>query len=108
MPISRNEFGKGRTQDTIEGRIEGLLKTNRNKAYTENEIGNYLFRKARNFGEALLKGLAIGLVVKPHLDELIKKGQIEAREVETKFGKKVYYAWKSLGKAINILFAKRG
>jgi hypothetical protein len=53
-----------------------------------------LFGKVKNFGEVLLKGLATGLVVKPILDELIEQGRIEAREVETKFGKEVYYSWK--------------
>lgn len=51
------------------------MKTNRDKAYTENEIGNYLFGKTRDFGEALLKGLTTGLVVKPSLDVI--DGKVE-------------------------------
>jgi len=92
MPISREEFEKGRTQDTIKARIEKLLEDGR--AYTVTEIENYLFGKPHDFWDAVLKGLINTFVVRQALEELMREGIVEAREVETRTGKEIYYALK--------------
>jgi len=92
MPISREEFEKGRTQDTIKARIEKLLEDGR--AYTLSEIGNYLFGRPRDFGEAILKGFVDVFVIRQTLEDLMREGVVEAREVETRTGKETYYALK--------------
>jgi hypothetical protein len=93
-PISRDEWKKGRTQNTTKARIESLLQNNRDKAFTLNEIRENLFGKPRDIWEGILQGFTSAFVVKPALEELIDEGSIEAREVETAYGKVVYYAWK--------------
>jgi transcription initiation factor IIE alpha subunit len=94
MPISRDEWEKGRTQDTTKARIEHLLQYNRDKAFTSDEISESLFGKPRDLPEIILLALTNTLIVKPVLEKLIEEGYIEAKEVETASGRIVYYAWK--------------
>jgi len=94
MPITRDEFNKGRTRNTVKEQIEILLENNKDKAYTFQEISDYVFGKAKNFGEAILKVIANSLILENALYELIKEGKIEAKDVKTPYGKEVYYAWK--------------
>jgi len=92
MPISREEFEKGRTRDAIKTRIEKLLEDG--QAYTLSEIGTHLFGKPRNFWEGFILGLTDTLIIKQALEELIREGIVEAREVETRYGEETYFALK--------------
>lgn len=94
MPISRREFEKGRTQDTIKARLEKLFDSG--DAYTLRELGKQLYGKRRGFGEALLMGVVEAFFIKRVLEDLIEEGLVETREVETWRGTEVYYAKKQL------------
>lgn len=91
MPILKEEFEKGRTQDTIKARIKKLLEDGR--AYTLFEMGDYLFGRPRDLRNAVLR-LVEMLVIRQALEDLMREGVIEAREVETRTGKETYYALK--------------
>jgi len=43
MPISKNDFNMGRSEDPIIHRIQNFLESNKDFAYTEEEIMNHLY-----------------------------------------------------------------
>lgn len=94
MPISKDEFRRGRTSDTTKALIEEFLKKNSNQAFTLGEIGTYLYGGSNDFGEAILKGLAT-TALRDDLDELIREGKIEVRNIKTSYGEEEYFAWRS-------------
>ena len=98
MPISRDEFEKGEARDSIKARAKELLQNNPDKAYTIDEIHDYLFGKnALNVKsvDAAAKSLLRDFILSEVLSELYLEGHITSKVVHTKEGKKTYYAWKT-------------
>ncbi len=43
MPITKDEFDKGRSEDPIISRIQNFLESNKEKAFTEEEIMGHFY-----------------------------------------------------------------
>jgi hypothetical protein len=43
MPITKNDFDKGRSEDPIISKIQKFLESNKDKAFTEDEIIGHLY-----------------------------------------------------------------
>ena len=93
MPISRDEWTRGRTADTTEARIEGFLRTNRGNAFTRGEIAGRVFGMRT---VQTLKGLAGNLLtiwdVDSALKVLVREGRIQAKEIRERLGAETYYS----------------
>jgi hypothetical protein len=73
MPISINEFIKGRPEIAVGNRILNFLRTNPNMAYTEHEIMNELFPETNS--SSVESNLVFVSAVSPlHIHELLRKG----------------------------------
>jgi hypothetical protein len=48
MPISKDEFNKGRSEDPIIHKIQDFLESNNEKAFTEEEIMRHLYCDAHS------------------------------------------------------------
>lgn len=85
MPISINEFMKGRLEISVGNRILNFLRANPDMAYTEQEIINKVFFE--NYSGSAESNLVFNSAVSPlHIHELIEK-----RLVSTSEGLKAYY-----------------
>ena len=58
------------------------------RAYTLSEIGSYIYERKLTQKDIL--------IIQQALKELIEEGVIEAKEVETRFGKETYYCVKKI------------
>ena len=90
MPISRDEFEKGETENSVKAKIRGLLQRNPDKAFSFDEIVEHLFKSEDPFGS-----LSHENIVEEALKGLLDDGQIISKVVYTESGKKVYFTWKT-------------
>jgi hypothetical protein len=87
MPISREEFVSGRSQDAIVDKISEFLELNKDKAFTEDEILRQLYPD-----HTAWPGDRIGFDAAVILLSYSRK--IEIRFVDTTEGLKVYFGVK--------------
>ena len=91
MPISRDEWNKGRTEDTLESVVESFLRTNSGKAYAMSEIVDGLFTlKYQGLGD-WLTAFASFYGVSRALESLLKEGRIKSRVVKQTYGAETFY-----------------
>jgi hypothetical protein len=83
MPITSDEFTKGRTYGSFEGRTERFLESHSNTAYSLLEICEELFGKPKSTDLLELFAYAFGgtWVLNKTLETLLKKGKIETKEI---------------------------
>ena len=88
MPITEDEFDKGRSEDPIISRIQNFLESNKEKAFTEEEIMGHLYPEHIAWpGDTIAFGSAMLI--------LAYAGKIELRYVTTDSGIKTYFRAKS-------------
>ena len=88
MPITKDEFHKGRSEDPIIHRIQEFLESNNDKAFTEEEITGHLYPEHVAWpGDTIAFGSAMLI--------LAYAGKIELRYVNTILGVKTYFSAKS-------------
>lgn len=88
MPISKNDFEMGRSEDPIIDRIQSFLESNKDHAYTEEEIMNHLYP-----GHIAWPGDTIAFSSAMLI--LAYAGKIELRYVNIDSGVKTYFRAKS-------------
>jgi hypothetical protein len=88
MPISKDEFNKGRSEDPIIHKIQDFLESNNEKAFTEEEIMRHLYPEHIAWpGDAIAFNTAMLI--------LAYAGKIELRYVDTGSARKTYFRTKS-------------
>ncbi len=88
MPISKDEFNKGHSEDPIIHRIEDFLQSNNEKAFTEEEIMGHLYPDHIAWpGDTFAFSSAMLI--------LAYAGKIELRYVNAGSGVKTYFRAKS-------------
>jgi hypothetical protein len=88
MPISKNDFDNGRSEDPIIHRIQDFLESNREKAFTEEEIMGHLYPEHIAWPGDTIAFNAAMLI-------LAYAGKIELRYINTGSGIKTYFRAKS-------------
>ena len=84
MPISKNDFDKGRREDPIISRIEEFLKSNKETAFTEEDILRHLYRDHYAWpGDHIAFSSAMLI--------LSYAGKIETRYVNVGVGNQIYF-----------------
>lgn len=84
MPISKEEFDKGRREDPIIGKILDFLESNKDEAFTEDEILRRLYPDHTAWpGDRI--GFNSAILILTHT------GKIETRLVTTSAGVKIYF-----------------
>jgi hypothetical protein len=88
MPISKNDFDKGRSEDPIIHRIQDFLESNKDEAFTEEEIMGHLYPEHIAWpGDTIAFSNAMLI--------LAYAGKIELRYVNIDSGVKTYFRAKS-------------
>lgn len=91
MPISIDEWNKGRDTSTLESQIEQFLRDNKGKAFTLIEITEHLPRPqltgAWKIAHAMFSSFLVGLA----LEKLIQQGIVKSRIIKQKTGHQTYY-----------------
>ena len=94
MPISRDEFEKGRTVQTVISMVEDLLKHNSEKAYSLSEIIEEVFGKPASFPFAILQYAFNYLPITTALNDLINEGKVTRNRIQKAGRIEEYYIWK--------------
>lgn len=84
MPISKEEFDKGRSEDPIIDRIRDFLESNKDKAFTEDEIIRRLYPQHTAWPVDRVSFNSAVLI-------LAYAGKIETRYVTTSEGLQIYF-----------------
>ena len=88
MPISKNDFKMGRSEEPIIHRIQSFLESNKDFAYTEEEIMNHLYPEHIAWpGDTIAFSSAMLI--------LAYAGKIELRYVNIDSGVKTYFSARS-------------
>jgi hypothetical protein len=87
MPISRNEFDRGRRDDPIIDKIWGFLESNKDKAFTEDEILRRLYPEHTAWPIDRISFNSAVLI-------LAYAGKLETRYVNTSEGVQIYFSAK--------------
>lgn len=88
MPICKSDFDKGRSEDPIIHRIQDFLESNKENAFTEEEIMGHLYPEHIAWpGDTIAFGSAMLI--------LAYAGKIELRYISTSLGVKTYFRAKS-------------
>lgn len=88
MPISKNDFKMGRSEEPIIHRIQSFLESNKDFAYTEEEIMNHLYPEHIAWpGDTIAFSSAMLI--------LAYAGKIELRYVNIDSGVKTYFRARS-------------
>lgn len=88
MPISKNDFKMGRSEEPIIHRIQSFLESNKDFAYTEEEIMNHLYPEHIAWpGDTIAFSSAMLI--------LAYAGKIELRYVNIDSGVKPFFRAKS-------------
>lgn len=87
MPISRNEFDGGRRDDPIIDKIRDLLESNKDKAFTEDEILRRLYPDHTAWPVDRISFNSAVLI-------LAYAGKLETRYVTTSEGVQIYFSAK--------------
>jgi hypothetical protein len=84
MPISKDEFDKGRREDPIIDKIQDFLGSNREEAFTEDEILRRLYPEHTAWpGDRI--GFNSAILILAHAEK------IETRLVTTRAGVEIYF-----------------
>jgi hypothetical protein len=84
MPITKDDFTKGRAEDALIVKIQNFLESNNDKAFTEEEIMNHLYPEHIAWpGDTIAFSSAMLI--------LAYAGKIELRYVNTGSGMKTYF-----------------
>lgn len=84
MPISKEEFDKGRREDPIIDKIRDLLESNKDKAFTEDEILRRLYPEHTAWPVDRISFYSAALI-------LAYAGKVETRYVSTPEGLQIYF-----------------
>jgi len=95
MPISRDEFEKGRTAKTITSKVEELLLNNPDKAYTVGEIIDELHGKPSSSPMIMLQYAVNFLPINAALDALINEGKVNRKSIQKEGKIEDFYIWKA-------------
>lgn len=88
MPIPKTEFEKGRSEDPIIHRIQTFLESNRDSAYTEEEIMKHLYPEHIAWpGDTIAFSSAMLI--------LAYAGKVELRYVKVERGVRTYFRAKA-------------
>ena len=88
MPIPKSEFEGGRSEDPIIHRIEGFLQSNKDYAYTEEEIMKHLYPEHIAWpGDTIAFNSAMLI--------LAYAGKIELRYINVERGVRTYFRARS-------------
>ena len=91
MPISRDEWNKGRSGDTLESIVETFLRANSGNAYAISEIVDGLYTlKYQGLGD-WLGAFATFYGVNRALETLLKEGRIKSQVVKKTNGAETFY-----------------
>ena len=92
LPISIDEWERGRTASTLESRLEAFLTQNRGQAFTLAELANCLynirFDSSKEVVESFLSYFSIGEALKV----LMREGKVQSKLIRESSGEAVYYA----------------
>jgi hypothetical protein len=94
MPISRDEFEKGRTVQTVISMVEDLLKNNSEKAYSLSEIIEEVYGKPSSIPFAILQYALNYLPITTALNDLINEGKVTRNRIQKAGRIEEYYIWK--------------
>jgi hypothetical protein len=84
MPITKEDFAKGRTEDALIVRIQNFLESNNEKAFAEEEIMRHLYPDHIAWpGDTFAFSSAMLI--------LAYAGKIELRYINTGSGVKIYF-----------------
>ena len=84
MPISKIEFDKGRSEDPIIHKIQSYLESNKDKAFTEEEIMKHLYPEHIAWpGDTIAFSSAMLI--------LAYAGKVDLRYISTDLGAKTYF-----------------
>jgi len=87
MPITKNEFVKGRAEDALIVKIQNFLDSNNQKAFTEEEIMKHIYPEHIAWpGDTFAFSSAMLI--------LAYAGKIDLRFVDTESGRKTYFMTK--------------
>ena len=88
MPISKIEFDKGRSEDPIIHKIQSYLESNKDKAFTEEEIMKHLYPEHIAWpGDTFAFSSAMLI--------LAFAGRVDLKYIDVDFGVKTYFRAKS-------------
>ena len=94
MPISRDEFEKGRTGETTEAQVERFLQTHAEQAFTAPQVAEGLYGVSGMMGLSLEyfgKRAVVLESVEGALQKLIGEGKIRTKGVDMKHRALTYY-----------------
>lgn len=84
MPITKDDFDKGRAEDALIVKIQNFLESNKEKAFTEEEIMKHLYPEHIAWpGDTIAFSSAMLI--------LAYDGKIELRYVDIDSGRKTYF-----------------
>jgi hypothetical protein len=84
MPIKKDEFEKGRREDSLENRIENFLKESQDSAFSQSELAEVIFGKTRppkDFIDFLVNQYPNLLQLNEAIKTLIQENKIEAKTI---------------------------
>jgi hypothetical protein len=92
MPIGKEEWKSGIKYTTFEERILSFLKNNQNSAFTLSEIvlGIGYTIEIRDLG-SFVSGVAGYWLFQNAIENLVKQGTVEAKEIKQSAGQQIYY-----------------
>lgn len=92
MPIGKDEWKSGNKYTTFEDKIYSFLKKNEDSAFTLPEIvtGIGYAIEINDFG-SFVSGVAGYWLFQNAIENLVKQGIVEAREIKQTAGKQIYY-----------------
>ena len=94
MPISRDEWNKGRVDKTTQSAVERFLRNNPKRAFTDVEIAEGLYGFWGVEGPRLRylwKKNVVLASVREALQELLIEGRIKVKDVNKEDGTEAYY-----------------
>jgi len=86
MPISNDEWNKGRTDDHLKSRIESFLRENKGEAFSVGEIINHLYQFKGEVWASFLLGIGSAFVIRNELKNLIEEDTVKSKIIENKDG----------------------
>jgi hypothetical protein len=93
MPITSDEFKKGRSADSLEGRIEQFLESHNDSAYSLLEICEELLGKPKSTAgvvEVFAYAFGGAWIANKSMETLLQEDKIETKEINGT----PYYKWK--------------
>jgi hypothetical protein len=92
MPIGKDEWKSGNKYLTFEERIKSFLSTNKDSAFTLSEIVTGLgYTIEINDLGSFVGGVAGYWLFQNAIENLVKQGTVEAKEIKQPTGKQIYY-----------------